>query len=139
MRLQPQASGSDGRINASIFPPCGFVATAMGLAMMAPTQRHGELIADLAAERAVLREAQVMGVCGPAAANQTRLFAHEPDVLLVSVSARLGMGQPALVDAVGSGCLGGPDWLWLGRCGPWQRGWDGSLMSAALWSAASLA
>jgi hypothetical protein len=49
MRLQPQRTGSDGRINAGIFPQCGFIATAMDLAMMAPAQRHGELIADLAA------------------------------------------------------------------------------------------
>ena len=62
MRFQPQRAGSDGRIDASLFPPCGFIATAMDLAMMAPAQRHGELIADLAAERAVLREAQMMGI-----------------------------------------------------------------------------
>ena len=89
----------------------GFIATAMDLAMMAPAQRHGELIADFAAERAVLREAQMVGVCRPAPANQARLFGHEPDVLLVTKAARLGMGQPALVDAIGSGCLGGPYWL----------------------------
>ncbi|HEV2978229.1 MAG TPA: hypothetical protein VG425_11670 [Casimicrobiaceae bacterium] len=64
MRLKPQRAGSDGRINASIFPPCGFVAKAMGLAMMAPAQRHGELIADLTAERAVLREPQMWGSAG---------------------------------------------------------------------------
>jgi hypothetical protein len=73
MSLQPQAS---------IFPPCGFIATAMGLAMMAPAQRHRELIADLSAERAMLREAQMVCVCGPARANQKRLFGREPDVLL---------------------------------------------------------
>ena len=49
MRLQPQRAGGDGWIKAGIFPPCGFIATAMGLAMMTPAQRHGELIADLAA------------------------------------------------------------------------------------------
>ena len=49
MSLQPQRAGREGRINASIFPPCGFIGTAMGLAMMAPAQRHGELITDLAA------------------------------------------------------------------------------------------
>ena len=105
MRLQPQRAGSDGWINAGLFPPCGFIATAMDLAMMASAQRHGELIAHLAAERAMLREAQMMGVCRPAAANQARLFGHEPDVLLVTKAARLGMGQLALVDAVGNGCL----------------------------------
>jgi hypothetical protein len=75
----------------------------MGLAMMASAQRHGELIADLSAERAMLREAQMVCICGPAPANQTRLFGHEFDVLLVSESARLGMGQPALINAVGNG------------------------------------
>jgi hypothetical protein len=57
MGLQPQRAGSDGWIDASIFPPCGFVARAMGFAMMAPAQRDGELIAHLAAKRAVLGEA----------------------------------------------------------------------------------
>jgi hypothetical protein len=64
--------------------------------MMAAAQRHDELIADLAAERAVLREAQMMGIRGPAAANQARLFGHELDVFLVTKAARLGMGQSAL-------------------------------------------
>jgi hypothetical protein len=49
MHLHPKRAGRDGRINAGIFPQCGFIATAMDLAMMAPAQRHGELIADLAA------------------------------------------------------------------------------------------
>jgi hypothetical protein len=92
MHLQPQRAGSEGRINASSFPPRGFIARAMDLAMMAAAQRHGELIADLAANRAVLREAQMMGICRPAPANQTRLFGYEPDVLLVTKAARLGMG-----------------------------------------------
>ena len=34
----------------------------MDLAMMASAQRHGELIADLAAEGAVLREAKMMSI-----------------------------------------------------------------------------
>ena len=83
--------------------------------MMAPAQRHGELIADLAAERAVLREAQMMSICRPAPTNQARLFGHEFDVLLVTKAARLRMGQPTLVDAIGSGCPGGPHRLPLER------------------------
>jgi hypothetical protein len=35
MHLQSKRAGRDGRINAEIFPPCGFIATAMDLAMMA--------------------------------------------------------------------------------------------------------
>ena len=71
--------------------------------MMAAAQRHGELIADLAPECAVLREAQMMGICRPAAANQTRLFGHEPHVIPVTNAARLGIGQMGLIDACGPG------------------------------------
>jgi hypothetical protein len=49
MGLQPQSAGSGRRINANFLPPYGFVARAMGLAMMAPAKRHDELITDLAA------------------------------------------------------------------------------------------
>ena len=52
----------------------------------------------------MLREAQVVGVCGPAPTNQARLFGHELDVLLVTKAAWLRMDQPALVNAVGINC-----------------------------------
>ena len=101
MRLQPKRAGGNGRINASLFPPCGFITTAMGLAMMAAAQRHGKFIADLSTESALLHEAQMMGICRPAPANQTRLFGHEPHVIPVTNASRLGMGQIGLIDACG--------------------------------------
>ena len=110
MGLQPQRAGSDGRIDTGLFPPRGFIATAMDLAVVATAQRHGELIAHFSPERAVLREPQMMGIGGPAAADQARLFGHELDVGLVTKAARLGMDQLALVDAVGSGYSPGGFW-----------------------------
>ena len=74
----------------------------MNLAMVAPAQRHGELIAHFAPERAMLREPQMMGIRGSAAANQARLFGHVLDVVLVAKAAGLGMDQLALVDALGA-------------------------------------
>ena len=71
--------------------------------MVAPAQRHGELIAHLASECAVLREPQVMGVRGSTATYQARLIGYELDVLLVAKAAGLGMDQPALVDNPGAG------------------------------------
>ena len=71
--------------------------------MMAAAQRHGELIADFAPECAVLREAQMMGICWPAAANQTGLFGHKPHMIPVTNAARLRIGQMGLVDACGPG------------------------------------
>ena len=103
MGRQPQRAGGDGRIDTSLLPPRGFIATAMDLAVVAPAQRHGELIAHFSPERAVLREPQMMGIGGSAAANQARLFGHELDVVLVTKAAGLGMDQLALVDAVGNG------------------------------------
>jgi hypothetical protein len=106
----------------------------MRLAMMASAQGHGELIADLSAERAMLREAQMVCICGPARANQTRLFGNKFDVLLVSESARLGMDQLALVVAVGSDPFGRPEGggaVGAGLCrttpGWWLlRNWEGT-------------
>jgi hypothetical protein len=50
MGFQPKGARSDSRINPGIFPPRGFIAAAMQLAVMAPAQRYGELITDLAAK-----------------------------------------------------------------------------------------
>jgi len=73
----------------------------MDLAVMAAAQRHRELIARFVAKRAMLREAQVMSVCRHAPANQTWLFGHELDVVLVADAAWFGAGQTALVNAGG--------------------------------------
>ena len=56
MGFQPKGARSDSRINPGIFPPRGFIAAAMQLAVMAPAQRYGELITDLAAKRPRLRK-----------------------------------------------------------------------------------
>jgi hypothetical protein len=84
--------------------------------------------AQSAVERELVaaREAKMMGICRRAPANQARLFGHESDVLLVTKAPRLGVGQPALVDAIGNGRPDGPNWSPLERRGQWRRpGYDG--------------
>ena len=71
----------------------------MNLAMVSPAQRDGELVADLAAEGLQLRKPEVMCVRGLSAADQARLFGHEPHMVLVTNAARFGKGKRALVDA----------------------------------------
>ena len=44
-------------IRTCVFPPIGLDTETMHLAMMSAAQRHGELVADLQAETAGLREA----------------------------------------------------------------------------------
>ena len=104
MRLQPQRAGRDDWIDTGLDPPCGFIAATMNLAVVAPAQRHGKLIAHFSPERAMLREPQMMGIRGSTTANQARLFGHVLDVALVTKAAGLGMDQLALVDAPGGGC-----------------------------------
>jgi hypothetical protein len=74
----------------------------MDFAMMSSTQGHNEFIANLAAECAALRESQVVGIAGLAAANQTRLLGHMSDMLAVSNPAWLCQGQHALIDCLRS-------------------------------------
>jgi hypothetical protein len=102
MAFEPDDTSSDGWINHPLRPPVGFIAAAMDLAMMAPTKRNGKLVANFAAERAVLGEPQMMGIDGSTAANQTRLLGDESEVHLVANAARFGMRQLALIDAAGN-------------------------------------
>src|ERR1700726_1748531 len=98
MSLQPERASSDGRIDAGLFPPCGFIATAMDLAGMAPAQRHGELIADLAAECWRLRKAQVMRIGGAAAADQAGMFGNRFDVLSIANAAWRRQRQDSFIE-----------------------------------------
>ena len=89
MRFEPQRAGGNCRIKAGFLPPRRFIAIAMNLAMVSSTQRHGELIADLARHCPALGKAQVMRIRRLTTANQTRLLGDISDVLAVPHPARL--------------------------------------------------
>ena len=89
MRLQPQRAGGDGWIDTGLFPPCGFITTAMDLAMMAAAQRDDEFVAHLAPERTMLREPKVMRIRRLAPTNQTGLLGTRICVGLVPKPTRL--------------------------------------------------
>ena len=98
MSLQPQFPGRGGRIDGGFLPPFGFVAKTMNFPMMAPAQGNRELIADLASERAALREAKMMSVGRLPAADQTGTARNKFDMVAITEPARLGQCQNALVD-----------------------------------------
>ena len=98
MRFQPQRPRGHGRINSRAPPPCGFIAEAMGLAMVTSTQWHGELVADLAPECPALREAKMVSIGRLPPANQTRMLGDKLDVIPVTNPPRLRQCQHALVD-----------------------------------------
>jgi hypothetical protein len=85
----PQSACGDGRFDRDLAPPHRFVAAAVQFAMMPAAQRDGELIANLAAKRAALGEAKVIGVAGCPAADKTRLLGTVSDVLAITNPAGL--------------------------------------------------
>jgi hypothetical protein len=82
--------------------------------MMPATEWDRELVADLAAERTRLRESEVMGIRGFAAAHETRLLGDVAKVLPVAIATRGSDREGAFVDALrftSLGVLGGRDHL----------------------------
>ena len=69
MRLFPKASGDLQWGDFEARPPTFLIANLMKLSMMASTERHGELIAHLHADRARLSKPKVMRVSGLPAAD----------------------------------------------------------------------
>jgi hypothetical protein len=67
--FEPEGSGGDHRVGTDFLPPGRFVTKAMELAVMASAKRNRELVTDLAAQRPVLRKAQVTSVGRLAAAD----------------------------------------------------------------------
>ena len=71
---------------------------AMDLTMMAAAQRDRELIADFAAEGAVLGKTQVMGFARDAPTDEARLPGHAPDMLTIADAAGFWEGKNGLID-----------------------------------------
>jgi len=51
MALTPQRAGADKRIRSAVSPLRFFIAAAINVTVMRTTERHRELVADLAPER----------------------------------------------------------------------------------------
>ena len=56
-------------VDSDLVPAGGFICTAMDLAMVASTERDGELVADPAAQCSGLRKGQMMGIRRASAAD----------------------------------------------------------------------
>lgn len=73
MALLPKPSGDFQSVDFSLLPPSQFITGLVQLAMVAAAERHGELVADLRADGARLRKAEVVGVAGLPSADEARL------------------------------------------------------------------
>ena len=86
--LLPKPERDWKRINVDLAPPRGLVTLAMKLAVVDPTNRHGELIADSVSKGTRLHKRQVMRIRRRPAAYKARLPGHELPVLLIAQANR---------------------------------------------------
>ena len=96
------------RRNLHVGPPGLLIAMAVQVLMVRVAERDCELIADLAAERPVLRKAEVMRIRRLATANEASLRSHKPQVLAVPDAARLRQCRGSLINAFGPHFFAGP-------------------------------
>ena len=89
MGFQPELARQADGLEICFGLPVRFLTGAVQFAMVCPAQWDREFVADLEAETAGLRKAQMMGIAGLAPANEARLFGHEPQVGLVENTAFL--------------------------------------------------
>ena len=98
MGFQPELARQADGLEICFGPPVRFLTGAVQFAMVCPAQWDREFVADLEAETAGLRKAQMMGIAGLAPANEARLFGHEPQVGLVTQATRHWDCKHALVN-----------------------------------------
>src|SRR6516225_5680173 len=82
----PEVSGTHKRIDALALPPGALIAAPVQLAMVHPTDRNGEAVADLAPHRPLLRKPEVMGIRRGSAADKTGLSGYEPQMFAIALS-----------------------------------------------------
>ena len=82
--LLPELQRDWNRIDIEAAPPCGFVTTAMKLAVMDPADWDRELVAHAASKRARLCKCEVMRIRRHAAAHKAWLPEHESAVILIA-------------------------------------------------------
>src|SRR6516165_6263199 len=91
----PEVGGNHKGIDILALPPGALIAAPVELAMVQPTDRNGEAVADLAPHRSRLRKPEVMGIRRGSAADKTGLSGDEPQMVAIALSHRLydGVGR----------------------------------------------
>jgi hypothetical protein len=88
MRLGPKLRRNGQWIDPFAVPPGALVAAPVELTMMQPADRDGEAVAHLPRQRPRLRELDVMGIRGGAAADQARLGGDKFQMPAIAVADR---------------------------------------------------
>ena len=91
--VAPELFRDRSGVDLELPPPGPFIAAVVQLTMVCTAERDGVLVADLAAERSRLGEAEVVRIARRAAADEAGLGGHEVQVVLVALADRLADGQ----------------------------------------------
>jgi hypothetical protein len=86
MCLFPELTRNAKGVDFKFVPPCNFIAGLVQLPVMATAERYCKLVADLNAECPRVGKAQMMGVAGLPAADNTRLRGDEAKVGFIAPS-----------------------------------------------------
>jgi len=91
-RVLPEPERDWKRIDGELAPPRGLVTVAMKLAVVDPTNRDGELVADSVSKGTRLHKCEMMRIRRRPAAYKARLPGHELPVLLIAQANRFAQG-----------------------------------------------
>ena len=95
--MLPEPERDWKRINVNLVPPRCLITLAMKLAVVGPTNRDGELIADSVSECTRLHKREVMRIRRRPAAYKARLPGHELPVLLIAHANRFAQGADCAI------------------------------------------
>ena len=96
MRPAPKTCRNGKGVDPLALPPDALVATTVQFAMVQSANRNGELVADLASHRPLLRELDVVGIRRGPSADETRLRRHKSQMVAVSLAYRFADGNDFL-------------------------------------------
>src|SRR5262249_36701940 len=124
-RVLPEPERDWKRIDGELAPPRNLVTLAMKLAVVDPTNRDGELIADSVSKRTRLHKCEVMRIAPRPAADKARLPGQEFPVLLIAKANRFAQGADRTIASRLTGCF--RSFLAIARIGPTggHHVWDG--------------
>jgi hypothetical protein len=78
MHLAPKGCRNDQGIDSLAVPPGALVAASVKFTVVQSADGDSETVTDFPPHRPLLREFDVMGIRGGAAADETRLSGHKP-------------------------------------------------------------
>ncbi len=91
--LPPQPLSMSDGVYATHFPPFHLITNGVERSVVRSTERHDQLVADLASDRSGLGETHMVGLARRTPADEAGLGGHVAEMLLVPDPARRADGK----------------------------------------------